>query len=105
MQHNIMTTILEIQKPELTYCQKYDVHCPCPKCGEPKHWSCKKLWMDVKLKQFYPEPLFCDNCKGPTYETPEDELLRQIFKEQKSSTCPNEVAPKEYEKITDANDN
>jgi len=27
-----MPTITEIQKPHLTYCQKYDEHCLCPKC-------------------------------------------------------------------------
>jgi len=27
-----MTTILEIQKPHLTYCQKYEDHCLCPEC-------------------------------------------------------------------------
>lgn len=37
-----MPTIIEINKPHLTYCQKYDVHCFCPKCiqNNRQHYSC-----------------------------------------------------------------
>jgi len=27
-----MTTILEIQKPHLTYCKEHEIYCVCPKC-------------------------------------------------------------------------
>jgi len=71
-----MPTILEIQKPELTYCQKWDLHCPCIKCEGENTWSCIKR--DMKNYLAHPthpthptHPIHktcctcCDLCRGP----------------------------------------
>jgi len=50
-----MPTVLEIQKPHLTYCQKYDLHCACPKCEKP-HIHCEKLEQPIT---------HCEECDGP----------------------------------------
>jgi len=50
-----MPTITEIQNPDLTYCQKYDVYCYCPKCEDPTT-SC--------VKHYFHED-HCQKCVGP----------------------------------------
>ena len=44
-----MTTILEIQKPYLTYCQKYEDHCLCPKCRGEFCLSCTSCEKHYKI--------------------------------------------------------
>ena len=51
-----MSTILEIQYPELTYCKKYELYCPCHHC-DGNHFTC--------IKKNYPTN-FCNHCLGPT---------------------------------------
>ena len=95
-----MSTILEIQKPELTYCKKYDLHCPCPKCKPPKHWNCGKCWLEY-INYNYEKFNFCDVCKGPLDlenlepKTLESKLLDKIFAH---TPCPQKINPKEYAK-------
>jgi len=56
-----MSTILEIQKPELTYCQKYDIHCACPKCTDLDQFCLKTH-----------NPNHCSVCIGPIEEDEEE---------------------------------
>lgn len=51
-----MTTILEIQKPELTYCKEYDVHCYCPKCNYQLQCSneCKNCHGQYQIDPYFP---------------------------------------------------
>ena len=51
-----MSTILEIQKPYLTYCKEYDIHCPCPKC---ENLNCWQLDFKNDFKNY------CKQCPGP----------------------------------------
>jgi len=37
-----MTTVLEIQRPHLTYCKELDGHCECPKCNNNKNKKCNR---------------------------------------------------------------
>jgi len=47
-----MPTLTEITKPYLTYCQKYDIHCPCPKCNS-------------SISCFHKGGKYCKACAGP----------------------------------------
>jgi len=50
-----MPTLTEITKPHLTYCQKYDVHCCCPKCSVAINNKCTIEGKNI-----------CSNCIGPS---------------------------------------
>jgi len=62
-----MPTITEIQNPNLTYCQKYDLYCPCIKC-DGNHHTC--------IKVLYPTNS-CDKCLGP--ETGQIQKVKLLF--------------------------
>jgi len=64
-----MTTVLEIQKPKMSYCKKYDIHCECPKCEKPTKY-CIKAYKPNQPKQPNQED-YCDICTGPTKEDEE----------------------------------
>ena len=46
-----MPTPTEILNPNMKYCQKYDIHCPCQGCDSEKCLGYRKN--------------ICDNCQGP----------------------------------------
>ena len=104
-----MTTITEIQKPELTYCDKYDLHCPCIKCNNPRHKAICMKFVYTKDNSFKPPLLsyaqltqyFCNNCKGPNNDGEIEILIENFHKFNIISVCPVEVNKKEYQKIND----
>lgn len=52
-----MPTPLEINRPSLTYCQKHDIHCHCPKC---------KLFKNLKHDCKGRRSSVCEDCEGPS---------------------------------------
>lgn len=107
-----MTTILEIQKPHLSYCKKYDIHCPCIKCTNPQHKAICMKFVYTKDNSFKP-PLFsfyvqltqfCNNCKGPNKDGEIEILIKNIHKTNITSVCPAKVNKNEYQKINKIND-
>ena len=49
-----MPTTTECKYPHLTYCQKYDVHCCCPKCTVSINNKCTQKGKNI-----------CSDCIGP----------------------------------------
>jgi hypothetical protein len=81
-----MPTIIEIKNPKLTYCNKYETHCPCHKC--------KKFLLYPKNPLLYhclgKRKTICTNCPGP----------KDIFKKYPSYkdrlTCEEMILSHEY---------
>ena len=110
-----MSTILEIQKPHLTYCEKYDIHCPCIKCNDPKHKTlCIKFICSNcsnKNENYYPtyDTNYCNNCNGPDKKGRITLKFRTLIKnktyisEKVFTCCPVKVNKdpmcKEYKKL------
>ena len=57
-----MPTPIEINKPHLTYCQRHDIHCPCPKCKSPTLYCYPTILTRMKMAVRFKE---CRGCKEP----------------------------------------
>ena len=57
-----MPTLIELNNPDLTYCKRHELHCPCPKCKEPTLGCYPKIITEMND---LPE---CRGCKRPKNE-------------------------------------
>jgi len=59
-----MPTVTEIKFPYISYCEKWDIHCPCVKCKNPVQ-ICRKKLSGLETH--------CEMCLGPNKNPdPED---------------------------------